>query len=809
MSRWLADLGYGVRRLRKTPDFAAVAILTLALGIGASTVIFSLINGLFLHPPGLADPGHLLVIRVRYDKLNLKSVTISAPDFKDVQESKQVFSAVAAEDEQGFSYQSPQGPVRVRGARVTWQWFDAFGTRPALGRVFRPEEDQPHANHVVVLAYDTWRSLLAGDPAVVGQNLRLSGEDYRVVGVMPPEFDWPRGTQLWVPLGLAPPEFNPNNYNYFNEFLFVVARARPELSASQAQAYVRTLSQKVLHLPGAGDYARDSGWGMFALPFTEYASGDLRTPMLMLMGAVSFVLLIACSNIGGLLLARASARGKEFAIRLSLGAQKHDLLRQALAESFLLAACGAAAGVATAYLGVGLLTHPQPGTLFSRLLLRLDGHVLLFALILMALCAAFLGVIPVGEVFRHQQFALLKEESGTVTAAGSRLRLRSGLVVGQIALAFVLVAGAGLLIKSLARLGHVDPGFDPAGVATATVQLPESRYNSDQKLMAFYDAVGEKLAALPGVSAAGMGVPPFSGFAPSSSFAIEGRPSGPGDPGPHSGLNWVTPGYFKTLRIPLKAGRYFTEADRLGSQPVVIIDENLAHQYWPNQNPLGQRLRRGGNSPWATIVGVVGHVMQSALVGDSGKGVCYYPLLQVPLPETFLVVRTPAPHALNRALQAAVASVDPAQPVADFRTMEQYVADSLAPQQIAASLLAIFSALALFLSALGLYGVVSYNTTQRTHEIGIRIALGARRADVLKLVVGQGLRLALLGVLAGGLAAVWLGQWLRSQLFEVSPLDASTFFMACFTLLGVTLAASFLPAWRAVRVDPMTALRYE
>jgi predicted permease len=807
MSRWLADLGYGVRTLRKSPGFTAVAIWTLALGLGASTVIFSLLNGLFLHPPGLADPGHLLVVRAKYDKLNLKSIPISAPDFQDVLESKQVFSAVAAEEEQGFNYQSPRGPVRVRGARVTWQWFDAFGTRPALGRVFRPEEDQPHANHVVLLADGTWKSLFGGDPAVLGRAIRLNGEDYRVVGVMPPEFEWPRRTQLWVPLALTPPEFAPNNY--FNEFLFVVARARPGFSAAQAQAYVRMLSQKVLHTPRAGDFARDSGWGMFALPFTEYASGDLRMPMLMLMGAVSFVLLIACLNIGGLLLARASARGKEYAIRLSLGAQKGDLLRQALAESFLLAACGAAAGVAAACGGLSLLAHPQPGTLLSRLLLRVDGHVLLFALILMVLCAAFLGVIPVGEVFRHQQFALLKEESGTVTAAGSRLRLRSGLVVGQIALAFVLVAGAGLLIKSLTRLGRVDPGFDPACVATATLQLPENRYNSDQKLVAFYDAVGEKLAALPGVSAVGMGVPPFSGLAPSSSFSIEGRPAGPGDPGPHSGLNWVTPGYFETLRIPLKAGRYFTKGDRLGSQPVVIIDENLARQYWPNQDPLGQRVRHSRNSSWATIVGVVGHVMQSGLVGDSGKGVCYYPLLQVPLPETFLLVRTPAPHALSRALQAAVASVDPAQPVADFRTMEQYVADSLAPQHLAASLLEIFSALALFLSALGLYGVVSYNTTQRTHEIGIRIALGARRPDVLKLVVGQGLRLALLGVVAGGITAVWLAQWLRSQLFEVSPLDASALFMACFTLLGVTLAASFLPAWRAARVDPMVALRYE
>jgi predicted permease len=809
MTSLFHDLRYGLRMLAKNPGFTAVAVLSLALGIGANTVIFSTINRLFLHPLGIGDPSHLFAVRVKYDKLNLKSIVISAPGFKDIQDSKQVFTSAAASNEESFNYLAPDGPKRLAVAKVTWQWFDAFGARPFLGRIFRPEEDQPHANLVALLAYDTWQHLFGGDSAIVGKPIRLNREDYRVVGVMGPDFDWPSRTQLWIPLGLAPSEFSPDNY--FNESLFVVARTRPEVPRAQAEAFVRMLTQRLIRAYPQNTYAKDSGWGMFALPFTEYGAGNLRTPMLILLGAVGFVLLIACSNIGGLLLARASARAKEFALRVALGAQKRDLLRQALAESFFLTACGAIAGVIGAYEGTGLLIRLAPGSFASRLAVHVDGHVLLFALLLMVLTGVFLGVVPIREVFRLRQYAMLKEEARSVTSSRGHLRLREWLVVGQVAMALVLLVGAGLLLKSLARMGRVDTGFDPHGVMTATVQLPENQYDTEEKQVAFYHAVNEKLAALPGVtSAAVVEALPFSGFNPSSSFSIEARPLGPGDPGPHSMLNWVTPGYFAAMRIPLRAGRYFTEQDRLGTQPVVVIDENLARQYWPNQDPVGQRLRRGSDSPWATIVGVVGHVMQSALVGDSGKGVCYYPILQQPLAQAFLIVKSKAaPERLGSAIQAAVASVDSAQPAADFKTMEQYVAGSLSPQRIAASLLEVFSALALFLAALGLYGVISYSTAQRTQEIGIRMALGAQRPQVWGMVIRQGLRLALAGVLAGAVAASILAQFLRSQLFEVSAFDPSTFALTCLILLVVALAAGYIPALRATKVDPMVALRYE
>ena len=794
--------------LVKNPGFTAVAVLTLALGIGANTAIFSVVNGVLLRPVGITDPEHLFAIRVKYDKLNLKSIVISPPDFQEIQKSRQVFSSAAAENEDSANYLAADGPHRLSLAKVTWQWFDAFGAQPLMGRLFRAEEDQPHANQVAILAYATWQGLFGRDPSILGKSIQLNRVDYRVVGVMGPDFDWPRRTQLWIPLGLAASEYSSDNY--FNESLFVVARSRPEVSPAQAEAFVRVLTQRLVHSVPQGSYAGDSGWGMFAVPFTEYGAGDLRSPLVILLAAVGFVLLIACSNIGGLLLTRASSRAKEFAVRAALGAQKRDLLRQALAESFLLTALGGAAGIWMASSGVGWLLGALPGNLGSRLVIRPDGHVLLFALLLMVLTAVFLGVIPIGEVYSHGTYGILKEEARSATPGRARSRLRELLVVGQIAMALVLLVGAGLLLKSLSHMAEVNPGFDPKGVMTASAQLPDNLYSDPAKVASFYRSVHERLSALPGVSSAALAAPlPLTGYAPTSSFQIDDRPMGPGDPGPHSGLAWVTPGYFETMRIPLKSGRLFTGQDRMGAQPVAVIDENLARQYWSNQDPVGKRLRRG-DAPWATIVGVVGHVMQSALVGDSGKGVCYYPLLQIPIPWAFMIVRTPGnPEGLASSLQSAVASVDPAQPVADLRTMEQYVEGTLNPQRTAAFLVGIFSGVALFLAAIGLYGVTSYSTAQRTHEIGIRMALGAERRQVWGMVIRQGLRLALAGALVGAVAALFVTRFLRSQLFQVSAFDPMTFALTCLALIAVNLAACTIPAWRATKVDPMVALRYE
>ncbi|MGH9455636.1 MAG: ABC transporter permease, partial [Terriglobia bacterium] len=553
MGTLFQDLKFGWRMLAKNPGFTAVAVITLAIGIGANTVIFSMINGLFLHPSGISDPAHLFAIRVKYDKLNLKSIVISAPDFGDILKSQQIFSFAAADDYGSFNYLATDRPVRLFAAKVSWEWFDAFGARAALGRVFRPEEDQPHAGAITILSYKTWKQFFAGDPEIVGKTIQLNQQPYKVVGVMGADFDWPEKAQIWVPLALAPADFSLDNY--FNENYFVVARARPDVSKAKAEAFVRLLTSRLVADAARqfrNSYPKDSGWGMFAMPFTEYAFGDLRTPMLVLLGTVGFVLLIACSNIAGLILARASGRAKEFAIRAALGAQRRDLFRQALAEGFLLTGGGAILGFAAVYSSAGVLLKLAPQSFSSSLALHIDGHVLLFTAALAILTGIFLGVIPLGRLFSTQQYAVLKEEGRSVTSGRGRLHLREILVAGQVALALVLLVGAGLLLKSLTRMATVDPGFDPYGVMTGSISLPKGQYDNDQKVVAFYEAVSQKLASIPGVSSAAAVAPlPFSGFVSSSSFTIEGRVLGPSDPGPHSDLDWVTPGYFQAMRIPL------------------------------------------------------------------------------------------------------------------------------------------------------------------------------------------------------------------------------------------------------------------
>jgi predicted permease len=809
MNTLLQDLRYGLRMLAKNPGFAAVAVLTLALGIGANTAIFSVINGLLLHPVGIPDPDRLVAIRVKYDKLNLKDIVISPTDFADVRDSKQIFSSAAVLNEADFNYLASDLPERLLGAQVSWQWFDVFGVKPFIGRTFRPEDDQPSANQVAVLAYGTWKQIFGGDEAIIGKTIQLNQQPYRVIGVMGPDFRWPNQARLWVPLGLPPGEYGPGNR--FNEAFFAVAGIRPDVTVAQAEAFVKVLGMQMVRADSeASAYARDPGWGMFAVPLTEFVFGNLRTPMFILLGAVGFVLLIACSNIAGLMLTRASARGKELTVRAALGADRWDLIRLTLAESLLLAGGATLLGLIFAKGGIRILAVLAPQQ-ESGVLIQTDAYVLAFTLAVGLLSSVLFGMAPAWRVSAVRRFEALKEGGRSGTAGSSQQRLRALLVAGEVALALVLLVGAGLLMKSLARIRQLNPGFDPHGVMTAALSLPESRYKEPQKQIAFYRAVTDRLVNLPGVESAAATAPlPLSGMTASSSFSIEGRPQGPGDPGPHSDLQWVTPGYFSTLRIPLREGRTFTDQDREGGVPVVVIDENLARQYWPNQDPVGKRLRRGMSSPWATIVGVVGHADRSALVGDSGKGVCFYTILQRPVSGGYLIARTTA-NALSLAtpIREAVRAVDTSQPVYDLTTMEQRVASSLGPRRFTVTLLGFFAAMALLLSALGLYGVVSYAVIQRTQEFGIRMALGAERGQVLGLVLSQGMKLVGGGVLLGLVIAFGLARLLSSQLFGVTSFDPFTFAVMVLALALIALIACYIPARRATKVDPIVALRYE
>ena len=814
-----SDLRFGLRMLRKNPAFATIVILTLALGIGVNTAIFSVVNTLFLHPPGVNHPDRVVVQRARYGKLGLKSIAVSAPDFAQLRDSTNIFQSAALEATSDFNFSAGEYPERLRGAQVSWQWFDVFGAQPLLGRVFTRDEDQPKANQVVLLAYPAWHRWFGGDPNIVGRTVRLNQQDFRVIGVMPQGFGWPNpDTDLWTPLGLAQADFAIDNT--FNEYYFAVARLQPGVSFAQASAYMQVLSQRVIDNP-ASSYAKVSQWGMFLVPLTSSVFGDLQTPILILSAAVAFVLLIACANIAGLLLAKSAGRAKELAVRAALGGSRKRLITQMLTESLVLGLFGIAAGLFLARAGIRLLLLVAPETLATGSLgFPLDGYVLTFTVAIGFLAVLIFATVPAWHMSKCDPSEALHESGRSNTASRARQRFRSFLVAGELALGLLLLVGTGLLLKSLARISQVDPGFQPHGVITAGLALPDTQYDKPEKQIAFFRDVLDRLSSAPGVTSAGAGSPlPFTGANYSASFQIEGLPVAPGDPGPWGNVRYVTPGYFTALRIPLLKGRLFTDADRSGSQAVAIIDENMARQYWPNEDPLGKRLRRGSQAPWAVVVGIVGHIRFTRLAGDdsstlgsqsSGSGAYYFPMFQSEAPYGFLIAKTNGdPAVLSATLRQAVRDVDPNQPISDVKTMDTRIAESLRPQRFAATLLAVFTVLATVLSAIGLYGLVSYSVTQRTNEMGIRMALGADRSQILRMVLRESAQIALLGTGAGIAVGLLLTRAMQGLLYGVSAYDPVSFLGSAIILISVALLASYLPARRATCVDPVVALRYE
>jgi putative ABC transport system permease protein len=806
----LSDFRVAGRALRKSPGFAATAIAALALGIGANAAIFSMVNQILLNPAGVARPDRVVALRAKYDKLNLRNISVSTRDFADVRDSRDLFEHAAIINQADFNYQTGDTPERLQGGLVTAEWFDLFGAKPALGRVFTPEEDQPEANRVIVLAYPAWQRLFGSDPGAVGKTITLNDRPYQIVGIMGRDFRFPRNVDLWSPLGLPLAAYGENNR--FNESYTGYARLRDGVSFERANAFMNILSDRLKNSGTRGAaYAKDSQWGIFALPITDFLAGDTKRPLVILLCAVGFVLLIACSNIAGLMLARTSGRTREIAVRAALGAGRWALMRQTIAESLLLASAGAVFGLALAVAGIRLLLLLAPGDAAIGVRTSLDGSVLLFTAAATIVSALLFGLVPAWQIANIDTHEVLKGTGRSGMSGRGRQRLRSVLVVCETALALMLLVGAGLFIRSLARIEDVRPGFEPRGVMTASITLSRTRYPDNPKRLVVYRTIIDRLTSTPGVTSAAAAINvPFTDMGGSGSFQIREKPTGPGDPGPHGGRALVSPGYFQAMTIPLKTGRYFNDQDVETAEKVAVIDENLARQYWPGENPIGQHITFPGPNNWARIVGIVGHVHQSDLAADSGKGVYYWCTWQFTAPMTQLVVKTQAdPAAFTAAIRDAVRAVDPAQPVSQLKTLEDLVSASLASRRFVVRILGFFAVVALLMAALGLYGVISYSVSQRTQEIGIRVALGAPRDAVLKLVVGQGVRLAAFGAALGLVASIACSRWLKSQLFEVSAFDPLTFATMALVLVAAAFAASYVPARRAMKVYPSEALRYE
>jgi predicted permease len=807
----LADLRFAWRGLVKSPGFSIAAIVALALGVGANTAIFSVVNQTLLNPAGVVHPERVVALRVRYGKLGLKNINVSVPDYADARESKQIFASTAILDVTNLNYSGAGAPQQLRGAAASYRWFEVFGARPYLGRTFTAAEDQPDANRIAVLSYGAWQRLFGGDAGVVGRNMELNQQSYRVIGVMGPEFRWPLKVDVWTPIGLPAEKFTEDNR--FNESFTAVGLLKPGVSLEQTKAWMQVLTgRERSNGRQQGAYAKAADWSMFVEPFTDLVAGNTKTPLLVLMGAVGFVLLIACANIAGLMLARGSRQAREIAVRAALGASRWRLIRQTLFESALLGAGGAAVGLGVAYEGMRGLILLAPSGNSIPLSAHLDSTMLAFTALAGIAAALLFGAAPAWQISRLGGYDSLKDGGRSSTAGRTRQRTRSALVIGEVALALTLLAGTGLFLRGLVNLQDVNPGFQPTGVMTALVNFAPGRFKTAAEQAPFVRGVLERLSAAPGVTQAAACIPmPFSGDTWGASFSIEGKPVSPGDPGPHGDVAIVSPQYFAALEIPLRSGRVFTDADTADTEPVAVIDETLAQRYWPGENPVGAHLRNGGNStPWARVIGVVGHVAHSDL-GESGEeGKYYFPMGQQQVPYIRLVARTAsAPALLSASIHDAVESVDPAQPVANLTSMPDLVEASLAPRRFVVTLLGVFAAAALAMAALGLYGVISYSVAQRTQEIGIRMALGAQQREVLAMVLGQGARMAGAGFVIGLGASIALSRALRSQLFHVNPFDPFTFAAAAAVLAAAVLLACYFPARRATRVDPMQALRNE
>src|SRR5882724_3381292 len=801
------DVRYGLRTLLKNPGFTVVAVSALALGIGANSAIFSVVNAVLLRSLPFKNPDQLVMVWENAAHLGFPKDTPAPPNFLDWQRQNSVFTGMAAMVERSFNLTGVGEPERLDGRRVSANLFDVLAVPPLIGRTFVPDDDRL-GTHVVLLSYRLWQRRFGSDPSIIGRAVTLNGENYTVIGVMqrgvhlPGYGNW--NDELWVPINFTNEEITERG----NHFLDVIARIKPGITLKQAQAEMETIAARL-----AKEYPRyNTQIGATVTPLHEEIVGDIKPALLVLLGAVGFVLVIACANVANLLLARAAVREKEIALRLALGASRTRLMRQFLTESVLLALLGGGFGLLLAFAGTRVLKTFVPATVLQAQTINIDAKVVVFTALIALVTGIVFGLAPAMHASHSSLNESLKEGGRDSAATSKGNRLRNLLVIGEVAVSFILLIGAGLLINSFLHLRNLDPGFRADHLLTMRVDLSVLKYPDGERRSAFFDEVLRRVRALPGVqSAAAAGNLPLTYNGDSMSIAVEGIPDPPPAQWPDVIYRAIGPGYFATMGIPMVRGRDFTEQDIGDSKDVVVISEKTAQHFWPGQDPIGKRLKPGSstsNTPWREVIGIVKDVRQNEFIAEPKMQMYFVHRQLKELAANSIVVRTSVePMSLATSVRNAIWAVDKDQPVANIDTMDHIVSEAIARQRFSMLLLGIFAGLALVLAAVGIYGVMSYSVAQRRHEIGIRIALGAQRADVLRLTMKQGLKLVGLGLLIGLASAFVLTRVMASLLFGISATDPATFASICVVMVGVAALANYIPALRATKVDPIVALR--
>jgi putative ABC transport system permease protein len=806
------DLRYGVRMILKNPGYTLVAALTMALGIGANTAIFSVVNAVLLNPLPFPEPEQLIRIYGHFFATSQDNMSASVPEFADYQQRTQSFEQIAGYDDFSANLTPPGGrPERVEALLVTPDLFSVLKVTPQAGRVFLPDEARDGRDDVVLISDALWRRAFGANPSLIGEKVLVNGRSNTIIGIMPAGFAFPQRTELWKPLWFPAEQYDQQRRGARG--VEVIGRLRTSVSRLAAQAEMDHLAAQLTE-----QYPRNyesRGWSIRVVPLLDDYVADTRTGLLVLLGAVGFVMLIACANVANLSLTRAIARRQEVAVRLALGAGRWRVTRQLLIESVLLALTGGAAGLLLAVWGSGLLLRFAPNELPRIHDVRVDGRVLAFTFAVSLVTGILFGLVPALAASNPDLNETLKEGGRGGTGSAKRQRARSAFVIAEVTLALVLMVGAGLMLKSFRHLQRVDPGFNPDGVLTMRMLLPFEIYQTPAQRASFYKQALERIGSAPGVEAiSATSRLPLTEGGSSGTISGENSAIGPADLPVETEWRWITPDYFKAMEITVIAGRKFTEADAEGAPLVAVIDKSFAERFYPGEDAVGKRIKRGrldSTRPWMTIVGVVQNVHSRRLDSDSGVQV-YFPFYQDPTAYNMsLVVRTSAadPLSLSGTVTAVINSLDNNQPVYDVYSLRQIVGDSMAQSRFSMLLMGLFAVVALALAAVGIYGVMSYSVVQRTHEIGIRMALGAQTSDVMRLVIRKGMKLTLIGIAIGLGASLALTRLMKTLLFGISATDWVTYSEIAVLLAVVAFLACFLPARRASQVDPMIALRQE